>query len=174
MTVFELGAVGEFLGSLAVLVTLIYLAVQVRQTNRRQRHERIVSIQHGQNSVVGQLQDSSVVKAFAATAEGDGVATVEDRSKALIWLIQYINHFQIVLEAYRNGELEQEQYDLWEGFVISMVACKGIRDWWDGEQGRMAFMPQTRLLIEARLNDEANPPQPFNEMWSIFSAGCWN
>ena len=92
---------------------------------------------------------------------------------ALIWLIQYINHFQIVLEAQNNGELEKEQYDLWEGFVVSMVACKGIMEWWDGEQGRLAFMPKTRDLIDLRLNDRANPPKPFNEMWSIFSADTW-
>ena len=174
MTVFELGAIGEFVGSLAVLATLIYLTLQIRQANKQQRHERIVSVQHGQNSVVGQMQDSSVVRAFAVTAEGDGSATTEDRSKAIIWLIQYINHFQIVLEAYRNKELEQEQYELWEGFVVSMVACKGIRDWWDLEQGRMAFMPETRALLESRLNDDSRPPQQFNRMWSIFSASSWD
>ena len=32
MTITELGAVGEFVGSIAVLITLIYLAIQVRQT----------------------------------------------------------------------------------------------------------------------------------------------
>ena len=97
MTIFELGALGEFIGSLAVLITLIYLAVQIRQNNQQQHHDRIVSIQHGQNAVVSQLQDSSVVRAFAVAAEGDGSATTEERSMALIWLIQYINHFQIML-----------------------------------------------------------------------------
>jgi hypothetical protein len=174
MTLFELGAIGEFVGSVAVLITLVYLALQVRQNNRQQRHDRLVAVQHGQNSVVAQMQDSSVVRALAVTAEGDGRESIEDRSKALIWLIQYINHFQIVLEAYQNGEMEREQYDLWEGFVVSMVACRGIRQWWDGENGRSAFMPQTRELIESRLHDSNNPPQPFNRMWSIFSAKYWN
>lgn len=32
MTIQELGSIGEFISSIAVLVTLIYLAVQVRQT----------------------------------------------------------------------------------------------------------------------------------------------
>jgi len=173
MTLIELGALGEFVGSVAVLFTLIYLAVQIRQNNQQQRHDRLVAVQHGQNKVVGQLLDSSVVRAFAVTAEGDGSATIEDRSKALIWLIQYINHFQIVLEVYRDGEMEKEQYDLWEGFVVSMVACKGIMEWWDVEQGKLAFMPETRDLIELRLNDKETPPKPFNEMWSFFSASSW-
>ena len=32
MTIQELGSIGEFISSIAVLLTLIYLAVQVRQT----------------------------------------------------------------------------------------------------------------------------------------------
>jgi hypothetical protein len=31
MNIMELGALGEFLGSIAVLLTLIYLSVQIRQ-----------------------------------------------------------------------------------------------------------------------------------------------
>ena len=34
MTIVELGALGEFLGSIVVLFTLVYLAVQVKQGNR--------------------------------------------------------------------------------------------------------------------------------------------
>ena len=34
MTLMELGALGEFLGSIAVLATLIYLAVQLRQNTQ--------------------------------------------------------------------------------------------------------------------------------------------
>jgi hypothetical protein len=34
MTFAELGAIGEFIGSIAVLATLIYLATQIRQNNR--------------------------------------------------------------------------------------------------------------------------------------------
>jgi hypothetical protein len=173
MTLFELGALGEFIGSVAVLATLLYLAIQVRQNTQQQRHDRIVSIQHGQNAVVAQLQDGNGVRAFALTAEGDGAATIEDRARTLIWLIQYINHFQIVLEAHKNGEMDRAHYDLWEGFAVSMVACKGITEWWYEENGRLAFMPETRELVESKLSDKENPPLPFNEMWSIFSASSW-
>ena len=34
MTIAELGAIGEFVGSIVVLITLIYLAIQVRQNTR--------------------------------------------------------------------------------------------------------------------------------------------
>ena len=37
MTIAELGAIGEFVGSIAVLVTLLYLAVQIRQNTHHAR-----------------------------------------------------------------------------------------------------------------------------------------
>jgi hypothetical protein len=34
MTIFELGAAGEFVGGIAIIVTLIYLALQVRKNHQ--------------------------------------------------------------------------------------------------------------------------------------------
>jgi hypothetical protein len=44
MTVMELGALGEFVGSIAVIATLIYLALQIRQNTSQQKREETVSI----------------------------------------------------------------------------------------------------------------------------------
>ena len=38
LTIQDLGALGEFLGSIAVLASLLYLALQVRQATKWQRH----------------------------------------------------------------------------------------------------------------------------------------
>jgi len=39
MTVFELGAVGEFVGAILLFVSLIYVGVQVRQNTKTSRTE---------------------------------------------------------------------------------------------------------------------------------------
>ncbi len=173
MTLQDLGNIGEFIGSIVVMVTLIYLAVQVRQNTSQQRREETVSIQHGQNAVVSQLQDPAMVRAYVRTADGDIPVTVADRSRAIIWVIQYLNHFQIVYDLHRNGRLDEERYQLWESFAISMVASKGIREWWDAESGKLAFMPKVRALIDRKLGDTADPPIPFNKMWAIFTTDAW-
>jgi hypothetical protein len=71
------------------------------------------------------------------------------------------------------GALDEVRYKLWEGFAISMVASKGLREWWDEEQGKLGFMPEIRNLFDRRLNDKHDPPTPFNEVWSIFNAHSW-
>ena len=76
MTVMELGALGEFVGSIAVIATLIYLALQIRQNTSQQKREETVSIQHGQNTVVALMQDPAVVRAYVKAADGDTPASV--------------------------------------------------------------------------------------------------
>ncbi len=51
MTIIELGAVGEFIGAIAVVVTLIYLAIQMRQNTNALKLNTA-------RSVTEELQDS--------------------------------------------------------------------------------------------------------------------
>ena len=174
MTVMELGAIGEFVGSIVTIATLIYISVQVRQNTAQQKREESVSIQHGQSSVMAQMQDPLIVRAYARTADRGLRASAADRSMAIVWVIQYLNHFQIVYDLHQEGTLDRERYELWEGFAIRVVAPKGIREWWDGESGKLGFMPAVRDLIDRKLDDKTDPPLPMNEMWSIFDVEAWD
>ena len=173
MTISELGAIGDLIGSIAVFASLIYLALEVRQNTSQQKREETVSIQHGQNSVIAHMLDPRIVRAYAIAADGDVAASASDRATAILWVIQYLNHFQIVCDLYDAGSLETERFDLWKGFAVSIVASKGIRSWWEDEQGKFAFMPRVRDLIEGHLRDSEYPPIPFNKRWEIFKSEAW-
>jgi hypothetical protein len=84
-----------------------------------------------------------------------------------------LNHFQIVYDLHRDGTIDRERYELWEGFAGGIVAPKGIREWWDGESGKLAFMPEVRGLIDRRLEDKVDPPRPIRQMGSVFGARSW-
>lgn len=173
MTIIELGALGEFFGSIVVTLTLIYLAVQIRQNTFQQKREETVSIHTGQNAVLSQLMDPDVMRAYVRTADADFAESAADRSRAIIWVVQYLNHFQIVYDLHRDGTLDDDRYEVWESFAISMVASKGILEWWDREDGKRGFTPAIRDLIDRKLGDSANPPVPMNEMWSFCTTEAW-
>ena len=75
---------------------------------------------------------------------------------------------------YRSGALDDEQYELWAGFAIAVVAPVGVRRWWNEENGRLGFQSEVRELIDRRLEDRDNPPVPITEMWSQFSGEAWD
>ena len=46
MTIFELGALGELIGAIAVVFTLIYLAMQIRENSRQMKVGSAVALNH--------------------------------------------------------------------------------------------------------------------------------
>ena len=173
MTIAELGAIGEFISSIVVMITLLYLSLQVRQNNLQQKREETISIQHGQNEVLAPLLNPAVSRAYAMMARDGRNAAVEDRAMATFWVIRYLNHFQIVYDLHKIGRLDPVRYALWEGWVISIVGSKGIREWWDEEDGKLGFMPEVRDMIDRKLDDTDNPPRTLDDIWSTFNAASW-
>jgi len=99
--------------------------------------------------------------------------SIEDRGTAFAWVVQYLNHFQVVQDLHRNGAMDDERYELWAGFAVAIVAPPGMRRWWDEENGRLGFQSDVRELIDQRLEDRADPPVPLTEMWSVFGGEAW-
>jgi hypothetical protein len=135
--------------------------------------EASLSIQHGQNRVIGLMRDLDLLRAFINTGEHGSAAPIEDRAIAINWALQYLNHVQAVYDLHEDGALDDERYQLWEGFAASMVATRGIREWWDDEAGKVSFIPAVRNAIDRRLQDSNNPAVPLNEISSIMNANSW-
>ena len=62
-----IGAIGEALGALVVVITVGYLAIQIRQNTAQQKREETVSLYRGQNEVVSEMRDPMLVRAYART-----------------------------------------------------------------------------------------------------------
>lgn len=69
--------------------------------------------------------------------------------------------------------MDEEQYQLWAGFAVAIVAPAGMRRWWDEEDGRLGFHSEVHELIDQRLDDPNDRPLPITEMWSAFSPDAW-
>jgi len=60
MTIFELGALGEFIGAIAVVITLIYLAIQIRQNTNSMNESRKVILAQTRNEMARGVQEICV------------------------------------------------------------------------------------------------------------------
>ena len=73
MTISELGSLGEFIGSIAVLITLIYLAVQVRQNTRHAQaqmgHDGWLANTQDETAKLGDNAAETLAKADMGKAE---------------------------------------------------------------------------------------------------------
>ncbi len=116
MTIFELGALGEFVGAIAVVGTLIYLAVQIRQ-NTSQIRDNVLSLQvNAYQDLINRIADvnklvisdgewaSIAVKAAENPTELDSI----ELSRYMSFLMMLTRHADKAYLQYENGMIDHE------------------------------------------------------------------
>ncbi len=83
MTIQDLGALGEFVSSVVVVITLVYLTMQVRQGNALARAQTRQSVMEGVRADLHKLVDEpSVVHCFSK----EEALTPDEKARFSSWL----------------------------------------------------------------------------------------
>ena len=126
MTIVELGALGEFVGAIGVVVTLAYLAVQIRQNTRAMEESRRLALAQTYQVRADALQEMLVEAAnsehvgpiIAKLTEAgypEDVASLEvltpvERGRFRQWQIAQQTHWDNMYYQYQQGFLDEEYY----------------------------------------------------------------
>ena len=167
-----LGAIGEILGAAGVIVSLLYLAGQVRNNSRQLRHAAAQAVLDKLNGLIGQL-------AFTAGAGDvwtrglsglDALETDEELVRFSSMLLQAFWAYEEVLHYHKAGVIEEWAWIHAKAPVEHFMRTPGFQQWWQlrrdwfGEEFQ-AFvndrMPETTgALVEdfKRLALESNAP----------------
>ena len=124
MTLVELGALGEFVSAVAVVITLVYLAVQIRQSNQAMREGRRLALAQTYQMRADALQDMLVHAANSEhiapilsklTSQGypEDVSsldhlTPDERARFRLWQIAQQTHWDNLYFQYQQGFLDEE------------------------------------------------------------------
>ena len=116
-----IGAVGEIVGALAVLVTLIYLAVQVRHTRRAQQADAIRANRLERREYHTAIRDSSYMPMISAKIGSGDELTAEEEHRlvhhnAATWGLVYSEWIQTQLQW--QGQFQTSQ-SLSISYIIS-------------------------------------------------------
>ncbi|TDJ35202.1 MAG: hypothetical protein E2O53_06650 [Gammaproteobacteria bacterium] len=126
MTILELGALGEFLGSIAVLATLVYLSVQIRQNTRSMDEGKKLALAQTYQMRSDALQmmlvhaaDSEHIGPIITKLTGAGYPedisaledlSQEDRGRFRQWQIAQQTHWDNMFFQYQQGFIDDEYY----------------------------------------------------------------
>jgi hypothetical protein len=162
-----IAAVSGIVGTMAVVVSLVYLARQLRMNSHQLQHTaRHVhgSIYHSANAAFTSwfallAQDRGTAEVWARILSGatlDEVDKVRMNALLSILFLSYENYFQQErLGVVQRGTLGHPS-------VGSLLAVPAISEWWDS-QGPRVFTPEFRAEIarlRASLPGAPNPPDP--------------
>ena len=148
MDIMELGAIGDFVGGVAVLVTLFYLAIQVRQSTasaRTSSYQGIVSSVSEWSRSVGLSADAARI--LQAGRDGRQGLSAEDRARFDSLYISLTRNLENIHYQYLEGVISDSTWEGWDSRIHGVFAQPGARGWWAEQSG--AYSPAFRELIES-------------------------
>jgi hypothetical protein len=146
-----LGNLGDFIGGIAIVVTLIYLALQVRQNTAALRTASRQEIVSGFRDFVRSYFNPAAARAYAKGAQANPNMTFEERNLFGIMMTDHATFFQGAFALHESGQLEEETYRAYLEWFAIQVSTPGGSAWWD-EVGRSFLAPRRMIdAIEARL-----------------------
>jgi len=142
-----LGNIGDFIGGIGVVVTLIYLAGQIRQNTRSVQ----VSAYHAAQRDVADILDSvasdpELTRIFFDGNQDYDSLSKEDRRRYALCITSLLRKLENILHQTRLGTLDRAQ---WEGLFSEfrrIFAQPGTRAWW--VRGRSAFNSELQDFVE--------------------------
>ena len=124
-----IGAIGESIGSIGVLVSLVYLAIQMRDSATETRDASVQSvmqlaIQFRAESYRGELVD---IRLKAARGEQ---LSQEERLKFEGYLSALWELNELAFVQYQKNKLDPEYFEAWERRTAAAMSVPAIKQFW--------------------------------------------
>lgn len=126
-------AISEAIGAIAVVISLIYLAFQVRQNTRAIKGATLGAITSQQKDEL--RWSAEMPHIWKKAIEAPGSLTFEESFQLGEWTTAAFTARQNEFHQYRNGLLDREIWLGSENIIRLLVGLEWIRNWWQ-EHGR--------------------------------------
>ena len=152
-----LSAIGEILGSAAVLVTLVYLTVQTRQnTASVQANTRQAILDADQQFLIKILENPEIYLSRYKPELSD-----EDKVRLGAYLIMFIRMRENNWLQYRNGVLDQVTWDSYRSSIVRVMSDSRSRSWWQNYIiGRQPFNSEFVAMVDELFANAPVEEQP--------------
>jgi hypothetical protein len=134
--IFEhLGNLGDFIGGIAVVITLIYLTSQVRQSSAAIRTASREAIYAGYRAQNSHLIDPEISEAYAMGLRDFPEMPSSQRRVFTHAINDHALFFQSAFALYEAGTLLEKDYSPYLNWFSSHLATPGGSSWWQETRG---------------------------------------
>jgi hypothetical protein len=133
-----ISAIAQIFGVIVVVITLIYLAAQVRQGNllaRAQARQRM--IEQAERELYTQMADPAITYANVM----DGPLSEEQQAKLSLFLIAFMRQREWEWFQYRDRTIDEDVYRAYHDVIAIHLGTPRGRRWWK-VLGCYAFNPE--------------------------------
>jgi hypothetical protein len=151
-----LGNIGDFIGGIGVVITLLYLAFQVRQNSRSVKAAAAQGVLGSLAQTLNSIGSSPQASRVFALGQLDPSKLTDEEVYQFIHLI--LGYFRIIEQAFYQNRLGGLDEDLWNGHVAqvsSFMQAPSVQRWWATRSA--LFHPDFRRFIDDLPRDNVTP-----------------
>jgi hypothetical protein len=131
LTLSDISALAEIIGGLAVIGSLIFVGLQIRDNSRAVRSATAQAVHD--NYAGWYLALIGEPKALAVSARGfvdyDGLAP-DEKAQFVCIFMAFLSHSQNAFHQWKAGHLSDELWRGWEALMMNLVNTKGGAAFW--------------------------------------------
>lgn len=131
MTIQDLGSLGEFVAALATIVTLIYLAIQIRQNTRSVRLAAESEASHQIAGWTAQVVNNQELGRIWDAAATDPDSLTDDEKRVYLWyVVELILLYESVFNLFREGLVSESSWMPKAKFILVLLRNSWLENWW--------------------------------------------
>jgi hypothetical protein len=173
MTLQDLGNLGDFIAAIAVIVSLVYLARQIRQnTLQLQNNAKAASLaaleasaQSGHQYREVFIKDPEVAALYLKGLRGDSGLTPEERLRFGMLMDSFVRLLQTVFTRSEIYGLNPGGFRHQEATLVSVLGRPGAAQWWLRNRRNFTpeFVARVEKLVAAGSSTLTGPVDPLQE-----------
>ena len=148
-----IGAIGEVLGAIAVVLSLVYVAAQVRHNtaalSRAASADAIAGIRNWNQSLI---DDPIMVRIFSKGVEDMNALDEDGRARFVVLMLNMLKTFEDMHYQFAKGAMEPEVWQGWARLGELYFTAPGVQQYW--MQRRPLFSPAFQQWM-----DGLEPPE---------------
>jgi hypothetical protein len=149
MSIVELGALGELIGAVAVVLSLLYLTTQVKQANKLARGQtRQRMVEQAQHEVYqGMVAEPSIMKSMYKQEPLSETEWI----RLAGWLLAAMRQREYEWFQHKDGNIDEELWIAYRSVVTIHLGTARTRNWWETNASRAFdkdFCEMVRQLLD--------------------------
>ena len=138
MSLEELGNLGEFIAAVATILTLAYLALQIRQNTRALKTTSHQETTREATGFTSQLAgDAELAEIFNIGARDWSALEERDRLRLSMLLFGLFFNFQNIFTLHKSGAIDEEYWRSQLEVMRWFMSLPGVAHWWGLGKNRL-------------------------------------
>ena len=136
-----IGAIGEVAGAAGVIITLAYLAVQIRQNTRAARASNYESVLNGLRDFHALIaRDGELANIYMRGSADLALLKPPELVHFTMLLYNVFTNFGVALHLYEQGMIQRQLLRVFEGGLVAILDRPGVLAWWMTDDAKLMWI----------------------------------